>query len=439
MWEFPFSNVPEGAIIDVDIDDEGNIYAVSSRVVSNISEDFSVIYWNGQEWETLGPVFKGQQIQTIAIKGNEIYIGGRFSEVGGDQVVNVAHWNDEKWEGLGEGLRFWVYDLEIHKGEVCAAGLFDSTDDGETDLNGVACWDGENWYPLGQGFENIGNGFGDVREVRTLHSNGDILYAGGTFSRSGGVEVNSIAQWDGTHWMPVGEGLSGQVWSITTTESGEVYAGGIFEHALDGAFAHNVARWNGESWHALGEGLRVQVVDLEYHEGSLYAGGVGLFFGVLNEDHGVAQWSGREWVTVGEGITSTVRSLTVVDDLLYAGGGFLDRDSTVHVLATWNGSTTVSTQRHETPPNDKTIIQSIYPSPFAHVTHIIVRLNKEETVRISAFDVLGREVVKVFNGTLPVGMHEFTLDAAGLMPLGMYIVRVSTEHRVESMRIVKAN
>ena len=70
----------------------------------------------------------------------------------------------------------------------------------------------------------------------------NLLYAGGKFTIAGGnVPANYIAVWNGTNWAPVGNGFNDWVFSITSFNN-EIYAGGKFTSA-DGMPCNYLAKW----------------------------------------------------------------------------------------------------------------------------------------------------------------------------------------------------
>ncbi|MBO6576245.1 MAG: T9SS type A sorting domain-containing protein [Rhodothermales bacterium] len=69
------------------------------------------------------------------------------------------------------------------------------------------------------------------------------------------------------------------------------------------------------------------------------------------------------------------------------------------------------------------VLEQNYPNPFNPVTTIGFALPESGTVRLSVFDVLGREVSVLVDGHINAGQHEVTFDAAGL-PTGTYVYRL---------------
>lgn len=89
------------------------------------------------------------------------------------------------------------------------------------------------------------------------------------------------------------------------------------------------------------------------------------------------------------------------------------------------------------PPPDTYAILTNYPNPFHDRTTVEVDLPKMQHVRIEVYDVLGRRVVQLHDGTLPAGRHRLAVDAAS-WPAGVYFARVDTPNGVATHRMVLA-
>ncbi len=76
-----------------------------------------------------------------------------------------------------------------------------------------------------------------------------------------------------------------------------------------------------------------------------------------------------------------------------------------------------------------------YPNPFQRSTCVRFELPAPAHVALRVYDLLGREVRSVVNGTLTAGPHEVTLDASGLAR-GAYFYRLQAGGRLDSQRIL---
>ncbi len=76
-----------------------------------------------------------------------------------------------------------------------------------------------------------------------------------------------------------------------------------------------------------------------------------------------------------------------------------------------------------------------YPNPFNPSTTIGFSLPERTEVQLRVFDVLGREVARLVDGTLDAGNHSAHFDASGL-PTGTYVYQLVSNGVVESRRMV---
>ena len=76
-----------------------------------------------------------------------------------------------------------------------------------------------------------------------------------------------------------------------------------------------------------------------------------------------------------------------------------------------------------------------YPNPFNPTTTIAYSLPEAEQVRVSIFDVLGREIRLLVDGRQAAGRHEVVFEA-GTLPSGTYFYRVETPSGVQTKKLV---
>jgi len=74
------------------------------------------------------------------------------------------------------------------------------------------------------------------------------------------------------------------------------------------------------------------------------------------------------------------------------------------------------------------VLEQNYPNPFNPTTRIRFRLSRREQVRLTVFDLLGREVLTLLEGEVHPGEHTVTFSATGRegnLPSGVYFYRLS--------------
>ncbi|MEM1128156.1 MAG: choice-of-anchor B family protein [Bacteroidota bacterium] len=74
----------------------------------------------------------------------------------------------------------------------------------------------------------------------------------------------------------------------------------------------------------------------------------------------------------------------------------------------------------EVPSVDR--LTAAYPNPFNPQTSFTVELQQAQRVRVSIYNAAGREVERLHDGLLGVGVHAYTFDATG-RPSGVYWIR----------------
>jgi photosystem II stability/assembly factor-like uncharacterized protein len=132
------------------------------------------------------------------------------------------------------------------------------------------------------------------------------------------------------------------------------------------------------------------------------------------------------------------------------GGSFGNRilnytgESIVTPMICWNNSVMcptpgigVNTEDEASLPSTLTLHQN-YPNPFNPVTAITLELPAAAPVTLKVYDLAGREVATLLDGTLSAGRHRVDWDA-GRLASGVYLARliVGSETRVRKMVLLK--
>lgn len=304
--------------------------------------------WDGTKWSALGDGIGNNPdsyVYSIVVEGNNIYVGGEFKTAGGVSANGIARWDGANWSSLGSGVsnetpgsRAYVSAIAIKGNDVYVGGRF--TKAGNLSANRVAKWDGVNWSSLGSGV-----GTDSLNTVLSMAFRGNELYVGGVFLSAGAVNTNFIAMWNGNNWNDLSGGLLGTVRSIAV-DGNNIFAGGSFLTA--GTIpANKIARWDGSTWYSLANGINSQTgyVNSIVVSGSIiYVGGRFVTAGDVNANH-VAKFSGTMWASMGSGLSGgtgieapLARSLAINGNLVYVGGNFSSAGgSLARNIAVWDG------------------------------------------------------------------------------------------------------
>lgn len=369
----------------------GTIYAGGTFTNAGAVAARNIASWNGTAWSALGAGLSGTigtfqyPVQTIALSGGQLFVGGNFTTAGAVSAKNIARWDGSAWSALGTGANSNVYALHAAtNGDLLVAGAF--TNAGGVTASRIARWNGASWSALAGGVSAtatallpegtnllVGGNFayaggptaslaaggiarwdganwsvigtrglfnGATTTVRALTLADRVLHVGGSFTAIGDISANRIARWDGTNWSTFGSGLNGDVNAIAV-DGANVYAGGSFTDA-SGTPVNNIAMWDGNEWQDMGGGIEGTVNSLALGNGGLYAGGAFTNAGGVGV-WGLGFWDGSGWTDVGGGFfgaTINVLSLLVDGSDVIAGGRLIAVGAGTYTnLARWDGTT----------------------------------------------------------------------------------------------------
>ena len=168
-------------------------------------------------WSTYSPLGNGVNgtVNTIALTNGVVYAGGRFTTASGVTVNRIAKWDGVSWSALGSGLTGSSSSSEVNaialKGnDVYAAGSF--TNASGVYAPGIAKWNGTSWSRLGSGlYTAISGGTGSGNALAFL---GDDLYLGGNMTSAGDKPALFIARWNEqlNFYPPPNPVLTRQAW-----------------------------------------------------------------------------------------------------------------------------------------------------------------------------------------------------------------------------------
>ena len=345
----------------------GHFYDVNNGGSALPTADYFA-QWSGASWSTLGNPdgMFNYSVDAMAVIGTDVYVGGNFSNLGGDQRIDyIARWDGSRWNPVGNltqsygSLNGKVEAFAVDGTDLYVGGFFTFAYNEGTwvpDAKRIAKWDGSAWSALGTGV--------NAAVLALAVDSNHILYAGGAFTNVNSIpEADYVAKWDGS-WSSlsgngVGDGaLDGSVYTIAVHGS-SVYVGGNFTNITDTTNTPIpnttcLAKWDGFIWSAM-DGITSPLNNLVYviavSGGDVYVGGA---FNDLNGDFTadkIAKWDGSTWSSLGNNgagggsLNSYVNAIAVDGNHVYVGGNFTNvtnTDTTIlgsaDFAATWDGT-----------------------------------------------------------------------------------------------------
>lgn len=325
---------------------------------------------------------------------------GRFEEIG----LGFDHSNEAR-----------LHDLAVFKNELYAAGRF--SDDSMMNTYGLAVWRNKQWQviPHRFGFEFAN---GEFAEVFALHATDSLLYLGGNFQQIDTLSASFIAAWNGSEFLPIGQGFNKPVFALCAFR-GTMYAGGAFTKSGKKRI-DLLARWQNKGWEKAeitfidtDKRLRFFIRTLSRYNDTLIIGGLfneaslyRLIYPVTN----VIGFDGRQLFSLADGPNGTVTCALKYEGQLLVGGAFnyISRDPAEGKMGLYlfTGSTT----------GEASFIHfEVYPDPAT--TYVGITYPPNQNIRfIFLLDGLGRVIGgyhpwqrMFYVGNLSPGIYAFQL------------------------------
>lgn len=148
------------------------------------------------------------------------------------------------------------------------------------------------------------------------------------------------------------------------------------------------------------------------------------FLTLSYKDNGTLRWSVRFNGPQNGNDAAFSISTKAMYPIIYAGGSFSSDYGIIGIA-----------ELTRTAPNDYSGLSNSYPNPFNPSTTISYRVAKESIVKISVFDVLGREVSTLVNEKKSEGEYSVVFNASNLNS-GIYFYRIETDYASETQKIV---
>ncbi len=325
---------------DVASDGRGNFYAVGrfnhagGRLADNVAK------WDGDRWWSLGDGVDSPLAHVVA-RDDTVYVAGNsLTSASGVPVNGVAMWDGSQWHDLGGGIPNGTFSEMVLDSAgnlyVCGRGI-DSA--GATAVSGVAKWNGTGWEAVGD-LRGQNSVVGDVRDMFVDQTSQDV-YVCGTFETADGNFSNGVARWDGDQWYPLGGADIGDgiPYAMERAPNGNIVVAGFIDRPemrqmISPGF-----------WEAYAGGVATNRVNNMLTVGcDFFLTGEPLQF-VGDEANpvpvdNIARWDGSEWIDLagGKNVGGDVKGVAAHGSKLAIGGNFgIAADKRANAFTIWTG------------------------------------------------------------------------------------------------------
>lgn len=379
---------------------------------------------------------------TGAMMGNSSLL---FITTSGGEKWNISLCGGNSWfEGTSSLTKIWLYSQTSWYREIYYPGIGgfpsfsiqQSTDQGLT-------WAGpRNYGSMGYGAADVFEAGGvtyianGLTVLKNSGSSWTTVYTGSTAGKicfadanTGFVSVGATAvrgvlytSNGGTNWVTYPTGSTKNIESVYLRTSGLGFVG------CDSALLLRTTNF-GQNFSQVPVPNNLHVQNISFVNESR-----GWFLGIDHSYPGI----GRLFVTNNGGImfqqmqsleSFNVKGYSFVDAL----NGYVCGDSG-KVLKTTNGGLTFITQSGELYP-DRYILSQNYPNPFNPVTNIKFDISIAGFVKITVYDLLGREVTSLVKQQMQPGNYSVDWDGSNY-PSGVYFYKLEAEKFNETKRMV---
>jgi hypothetical protein len=271
------SGTPNIGVRALEVDQQNNLYVGGSfnKIEDNDNQEINtanIAKWSisEQSWSPLNgglgdPSDPNNFVLTIAVDHNDtVYAGGSFSRANDSSqtpIANVAKWNSDtqSWQQAGNGISDGVVvsltkDNNNIYASIAGIQIFPSLP--YPHISKLAIQANASWQSIATQLDDL---------ALVLNDYDNTLYAGGVFTAENSSPLprfNHIAQWDGSNWSGLGNGIEGngsQVMAIVKDQAGNIFAGGYFHTTDSNDPIQGIAKWNGSEWVPVGGGIDGEV------------------------------------------------------------------------------------------------------------------------------------------------------------------------------------
>jgi hypothetical protein len=194
----------------------------------------NIFAWNGTTLSVPGGGVN-DFVESLGSFGNDLVVGGRFTQAGGVPARCVARWNGSAWSTFGAGIQgATVQAIATFQGALVLGGDFSAVQGATADY--VARWTGSTWAPLATAQPN-----GPVSALLADDARGELLTGGG-FSQVGAQDAGYLDAFEVTpFWTDVGQALSSPRRAPRLAGDGRLMTGSRTRWQLSSALENSLA------------------------------------------------------------------------------------------------------------------------------------------------------------------------------------------------------
>lgn len=394
----------------------------------------------GVDIDGLGHSAGGAVVSDCITFGNQTLFGGGFHSVGSDTLrsKSIALWNGTVWDTFpkhcfpntlddrGGGICGFVK----YNGKLWMYGGIDTV--GNTITKNLVAYDGNTFIPC------PAIPVSDNLPITKMIVYKNKLIATGNFDDyPTSPNMSRLAQFDGTSWSSVGNGVQGGLSAVQAMAvyKDTLYIAGAFPKSAGNA-GNNIMKWDGNQLSDAGFGSFCgygAIWSLLPFHNRLYAFG-GFGCAADQKAFGMAYYENGIWTVSQDSVDNLITSAVVYNDAIYIGGGFksINGDTTIQKFAKLmcpdfditNGC--VSGLKE----SSKKIEVIIFPNP----THDNIRVEFDQSTplnNITILNPLGQEIYRLIK---PVSQQETDVS---YLPAGIYFLKMESKQGYGVSKFVK--
>lgn len=358
---------------------------------------------SGLTWDSVNSGLANKKVYAITAQGDYIFVGT-------DSGLYRSSNNGNNWSRIHQNIyNIFVFQLDCNEEYVFAGtikGLFRSSDQGTT-------WDSIN--------TGLPYNFGRIN-IDALSAYSDTLYVGvgtGTYS----IPRVYKSYNNGNNWVPIiYSGIdSSTIYSLEVKDS--IVLCGTYKGVY-------ISRNSGINWRRIPEiNQNIGLFGLSILDNNnILISSFG--YGVQVSTNG-----GANWVFKNEGIIPDEYYVCA----LYSTGGmtYLGTRPFSYLPAIYRRNTSQLipvVENNSIIPEDNVLYQN-YPNPFNLSTSIRFSINRTGLVKISIFDISGKEIENLVAENLSVGIYRINWNASKY-PSGVYYYRLEMNDKIIKTKIM---